>query len=427
MKITLLNGNSDSGNRAWEDYLSGLERILGAQGHAVTLLDLRALDLRACIGCFGCWVKTPGECITPDEGRLARAAVIQADFVLWAAPLRMGYPDALLKKCMDKSIPLIHPYFSVDHGEAHHRRRYARYPVFGLLLQKEAGTDERDLRIVSDQFRRTALNLKSYLAFTRTADQPVEDLASAICAGEREWRGLPAYPTATEGVQVEAPLRLTVFNGSPRGRKGNTPLLLEKVLEGFTSGGEGRSFEMLDLNRTRAAERFPRAFEAAECVLLGFPLYTDAMPSIVKSFIEQLEPFCGRSANPPIGFLVQSGFPEARHSRFVERYLERLALGLGSPYLGTIVRGGAEGVRLMPVEMNRDLFAWMRGLGAGFAQTGRFEPGLLKKIAGREAYPFYLGPVFALLARTPQFTFYWDQQLKENGVYEQRFAQPYRD
>ena len=48
------------------------------------------------------------------------------------------------------------------------------------------------------------------------------------------------------------------------------------------------------------------AFEKAECVLLGFPLYTDAMPGIVKAFIDRLEPFIGRKHNPPIGFLVQS-------------------------------------------------------------------------------------------------------------------------
>ena len=78
--------------------------------------------------------------------------------------------------------------------------------------------------------------------------------------------------------------------------------------------------------------------------------------------------------NPPIGFLVQSGFPEGAHSRFVERYLEKLAARLGSPYLGTIVRGGGEGTRLMPDKMNRKLFDALQALGRGFAVQGRLDP-----------------------------------------------------
>ena len=88
-----------------------------------------------------------------------------------------------------------------------------------------------------------------------------------------------------------------------------------------------------------------QAFAGAECVLLGFPLYTDAMPGMVKHFIEALEPLAGRKDNPSLGFLVQSGFPEGLHSRYVERYLEKLAERLGCPYLGTIVKGNGEGVR----------------------------------------------------------------------------------
>ena len=41
-----------------------------------------------------------------------------------------------------------------------------------------------------------------------------------------------------------------------------------------------------------------QAFADAECVWLGFPLYTDGMPGIVKTFIEALEPLKGREDNP---------------------------------------------------------------------------------------------------------------------------------
>ena len=200
--------------------------------------------------------------------------------------------------------------------------------------------------------------------------------------------------------------------------------MLDRFLGGFTSIG-GRTYEMYHLNRLKEADRFQRAFAEAEGVLLGFPLYTDAMPGLVKAFIETLAPFRGRAGNPPIGFLVQSGFPEAAHSRHVEKYLEKLANRLGSPYLGTIIKGGGEGTRIMPERMTRDLFQTLDQIGRTFGETGRFDPTLLRHLAKPERYPAYLAPFFKVFLKTPQATWYWDSQLKQHGAFERRFARPY--
>jgi NAD(P)H-dependent FMN reductase len=220
------------------------------------------------------------------------------------------------------------------------------------------------------------------------------------------------------------PTRLTAFNGSPRGKTGNTQILLAQFVGGFEANAE-RSHEMYHLNRVSDAERFRQAFAEAEHVLLGFPLYADAMPGIVKAFIETLEPFCGRADNPSIGFLVQSGFPEAAHSRYVERYLEKLSVRLGCPYSGTIVKGNGEGVRSMPPEKNRKLFETLQQLGATYGQIGRFDPALLEKLAKPERFPKWMTPVFRVFLKTKMANMMWDNQLKENSAYERRFVQPY--
>jgi len=431
MKITILNGNPDGQDTAFEGYLARLEQALTAGQHHVILLNLREMDLRHCVGCFGCWVKTPGECITPDDGPQVCRAMISSDFTLWASPLRMGFPSALLKKTMDKSIPLIHPYFTVDHNEAHHRARYTHYPRLGLLLGKEADTDAEDIRIVTDIFSRTALNLKSRLYFSLHTGQPVEQVSGAInSALQEDNSGKAAIDLfdkrlpPTQGVQVTPPDRLTVFNGSPRGGKGNTPLLLDQFLTGFTSL-PGKSYEVFHLNHLKQAENFAEAYARAECVMLGFPLYTDAMPGIVKAFIEQIEPFRARNINPPVGFFIQSGFPESAHSRHVEHYLEKLAARLDSPYLGTIVKGGCEGIQSMPASMTRKLFEAFYRIGKVFGETGRLDPVLLYDLAKPEQYSPLLAPFFKLFVRLPVASFYWDGQLKQNGAYEGRFAHPY--
>lgn len=426
MNIVVLNGNPDELRHSFDRYLADLGQALRSQGHTVDELRLRDLDLRDCVGCFGCWVKTPGQCVVNDAAHVIDAAVIRSDFTLWAAPLRMGFPSALLKRALDKSIPLVHPYFEVVNNEAHHRSRYARYPRLGLLVEREPDTDADDLGLVSAIFARTALNLKSALSFAVTTETSVLKLAGQIAGTTQTSPPTPSRSLATLGTRITPPRRLTLFNGSPRGRRGNTPILLGQLAEGFSQAG-GSADELWHLNRRHDAGRFMQAFATAECVWLGFPLYTDAMPGLVKTFIEELAPLCGRSHNPPLGFLVQSGFPESAHSRHVERYLEKLAARLGSPYLGTIVKGGGEGVRLMPAQANRKLFEQLQSLGSDLAQEGQLSARTLRAIAAPERYPGWLAPVFKLFTRTPWASFYWDDQLKRNGVFQQRNAMPYND
>jgi len=146
---------------------------------------------------------------------------------------------------------------------------------------------------------------------------------------------------------------------------------------------------------------------------------------MVKHFIEALEPLVGRKDNPPLGFVVQSGFPEGLHSRYVECYLEKLAARLGSPYLGTVVKGNGEGVRIMPPETTQGLFSNLQAVGASLAKSGRFDPVALKAIAHPEKFPTILGPIFRIFVRLPVAHSYFDDMLKKNGAYEQRFARPF--
>jgi hypothetical protein len=217
-------------------------------------------------------------------------------------------------------------------------------------------------------------------------------------------------------------VRLTVFNGSPRGKGSNTKVLLEHFTNGFMAT-DGNTYELAYLVRLKDRESFFNLFQEAEHVLLAFPLYDDAMPAVVKTFIESLEPLCGRQANPDIGFIVQSGFPEVTHSRYVERYLEKLAKRLGCRYKGTVIRGGVEGIRASPERMNRKLFKSFYELGKAFGETGEFD----KQIVFELGQPERLTKFNFWIMRFLTHKMYWDKVLKKNSAFEKRFAKPYAE
>jgi multimeric flavodoxin WrbA len=186
MRITILNGEPESAS-GFDGYVHKVALRLEASGHMVTTVELRELDLKGCSGCWGCWVKTPGECVKRDDSAKVCRATINADLLVLASPVTMGFTTSLLKRAFDQMISLVHPYLVVEGGEAHHRARYANYPEFGLLLNEGKDTDAEDIEITTAMWKRTARNLKSRLVFTvvadgfsnRTAEEAADEIAAA--------------------------------------------------------------------------------------------------------------------------------------------------------------------------------------------------------------------------------------------------------
>lgn len=217
---------------------------------------------------------------------------------------------------------------------------------------------------------------------------------------------------------------LLLLNGSPRGPRSNSMKLLSRLGEGWTHGG-GEEPQVLHLAKTADFSCAVEVFGAVDTVVLGMPLYTDSMPGLVKSYIEALAPYVGRVGNPRIGFLVQSGFSEALHSRPLERYLEKLAARLGCEYAGTVVKGGGEQLQAMPDEASNKLWERMRQLGVSLAANGRFDVSMLEQVAGTERFSPATAVAVSLALKLPVAQFYWDGQLKKNGAWDRRFDAPY--
>lgn len=180
MKITILNGNHSSGSKKFDTYLNKLVQALAREGHEIEKLDLKNMKINHCLGCWDCWVKTPGKCVIKDDTYNICRASINADFLIFASPVMVGFISSLLKRTMDRLIPLIHPYQSVRHGESHHIERYAKYPDIGLLLEKSKETADEDIEIINQGFERFRRNFFAQLRLTAVTDSPVKEVSDAI-------------------------------------------------------------------------------------------------------------------------------------------------------------------------------------------------------------------------------------------------------
>jgi|BarGraIncu00421A_1022006.scaffolds.fasta_scaffold52466_1 multimeric flavodoxin WrbA len=181
MRVVIINGEPDAAS-AFDGYVRAFSTRLTDRGNDVREIVLRDIDLRGCTGCFGCWLQTPGECVQHDDGAELCRAVIDSDLVVFAAPMVMGYPSALVKRSAERLIPLLHPYIEIEGGEMHHRKRYERYPQVGLLVSAGPDTDAEDLELTRFLWQRLARDFKSRLVLFAVADRSPKEVADELVA-----------------------------------------------------------------------------------------------------------------------------------------------------------------------------------------------------------------------------------------------------
>ncbi len=179
MRVVIIDGSPEA--RGLSEYIGKLEGELSSRRHEVKVFALRDLELKYCVGCWSCWWgPTCGECVFPDSSSHVWAETINSDLLVVASPVIMGFLSALLKQAQDKMPVLLHPYIEIVDGELRHRKRYDKYPKWGLLLEKGEDTDEDDIEIITEIEKHAARNLRSSLYFTALTTDSVKDVSDEI-------------------------------------------------------------------------------------------------------------------------------------------------------------------------------------------------------------------------------------------------------
>ncbi len=221
-------------------------------------------------------------------------------------------------------------------------------------------------------------------------------------------------------------MRLFVLNGSPRGRSSNTRVILDALIEGYVAVSD-HEIVSLDLMLERGMDVLIRSTAASDLIMIGFPLYVDSMPGIVKEYLEHLYEKRDSIKGKRMAFLIHSGFPEAVHSRAVERYCRKFCVRCNCEYVGAIVKGGSEGIRLLSQETRSELLPKLRELGKHLALYGELSGEILEELATPERFEgTALEAVKSYVGDGTKHP-YWDRILKNNSAYDERFSRPLTD
>jgi multimeric flavodoxin WrbA len=173
-------------------------------------------------------------------------------------------------------------------------------------------------------------------------------------------------------------MKITVFNGSPRGERGNTHVMVKAFLEGAEKvGAEVGNFFLVKYKINHCLgcfscwEKTPgkcvikddmemliEKFISSNVVVIATPVYVDNITGITKNFMDRLIPIADphfepddngetrhvkRFENyPKIVVISNCGFPEQTHFQVIRLLFKRVARNLHSEVIGEIYRGEGE-------------------------------------------------------------------------------------
>lgn len=89
----------------------------------IQFIDLSKLSIANCVGCFGCWTKTPGKCVIRDDAVKVYPQIAASDRILYVSKLKYGGYDTTMKTMLERSIPVQQAFIRLLHGETHHVQR----------------------------------------------------------------------------------------------------------------------------------------------------------------------------------------------------------------------------------------------------------------------------------------------------------------
>ncbi|MHA1730272.1 MAG: NAD(P)H-dependent oxidoreductase [Promethearchaeota archaeon] len=92
-------------------------------GINITEIMIHKKNIKPCLGCFSCWIKTPGKCIQHDDMEEILPILDKADLVVYAVPLYIYSVPGPVKTFLDRQLPLVEPYIITKNGISSHPRR----------------------------------------------------------------------------------------------------------------------------------------------------------------------------------------------------------------------------------------------------------------------------------------------------------------
>ena len=119
--------------------------------------NVNDMNIKRCMGCFSCWVKTPGSCIIKDDAHKIYSDLAMSDRVVYISRIINGTYDFEIKKVQERMIPVQQAFIRLHHNETHHVQRNNKEKEAYIIVYGD--TREKSLAMFKQLVSRNSLNM----------------------------------------------------------------------------------------------------------------------------------------------------------------------------------------------------------------------------------------------------------------------------
>ena len=76
-------------------------------------VDLSALRIANCVGCFGCWTKTPGRCVIRDDAVRVYPLIARSEQVLYVSRVKYGSYAPVMETMLERDTASVEKDFGL--------------------------------------------------------------------------------------------------------------------------------------------------------------------------------------------------------------------------------------------------------------------------------------------------------------------------
>jgi multimeric flavodoxin WrbA len=383
-KAVILNG-AGSADQDLAPILETLSGALEADGAEVETFTLRDARLAHCLGCFGCWIKTPGMCVEADAGRDIARAMVHSDVAVLFTPVTFGGYSPELKRMVDRFIQLALPFFQLERGEVHHPPRYARPPRL-LYVGVQRCANPHEARIFKTLAGRNAINFHppGYAAEVVSVTDDAGELRARFTAlltrcdplpfGNEAASLMPWPVTPGSAADATASRRALLLVGSPKTSEPSASNILGSYLIEHLRerGWESETLTLrAGLHRPDGAGELLAAVRRAGTMMLACPLYVDSLPHLVTKALTLIARDRQAGGAPALRMvtILNSGFPETFQNSVAMAICREFAAQSGINWAGGLALGGGGVVTAHPLSTPQGRGSPVRHIVAALDQT----------------------------------------------------------
>ncbi|MCI5223980.1 MAG: hypothetical protein D3924_15240, partial [Candidatus Electrothrix sp. AR4] len=354
-KKTVILDGTRHGEKHLDSILALLINVLRDKGAAVQRFKLQDIKINHCIGCFSCWLKTPGRCIHADAGADILQAIQSSNTLIFFTPIVFGGYSSELKKIVDRFLPMALPFFSEVHGETRHPLRYPKSirllgigvqpcfqkktsKCFKMLVGRNAANfhSRYAAEVFSSMDSPEVLQSQFQALLSRRDESPGRDELTSLMND-----ALPA-PDISPGNR-----KALLIVGSPKIKLPSTSAILGNyLLEQLRK--HGWETESLPLGKNllgrKGQDDLCTAVTRSDTIIIAFPLYCDTLPFLLTKAFEVIALHKEGGEPKKILAVVNNGFPESYQNNVALAICRNFAVECGMTWAGGLAMGAGEGL-----------------------------------------------------------------------------------